>query len=93
LPRPSRLRAFAPSRLRAFAPSRLRAFAPSRLRAFAPSRLRAFASHLSSLVSYGTDGPANFTFLTVKESGHMVPQYQPARALAFFQAWVKGDGY
>ena len=32
----------------------------------------------------------NLTFLTVKESGHMVPQYQPERAFAFFSRWLEG---
>ena len=30
------------------------------------------------------------TFLTVKQSGHMVPQYQPERAFAFFSKWLEG---
>ena len=45
------------------------------------------------VTSYKTGGAANFTFVTVKESGHMVPQYQPTRALAFFQRWLKGGPY
>ena len=35
----------------------------------------------------------NLTFLTVKESGHMVPQYQPARAFAFFERWLTGASF
>ena len=45
------------------------------------------------VTTYATPGPANFTFLTVKNSGHMVPQYQPARARAFFQRWLAGGPY
>ena len=45
------------------------------------------------VTSYKTNGAADFTFVTIKESGHMVPQYQPARALAFFQRWLKGGPY
>ena len=98
------------------------------------------------VTSYGTPGPANFTFLTVKNSGHstcdhsdhaplllrlplchcyrpaavaalplsrcrslpttvpvchrrsfvrltVVPQYQPGRALAFFERWLAGGPY
>ena len=41
----------------------------------------------------GSSSNNNFTFITIKESGHMVPQYQPARALAFFERWLKGGPY
>jgi len=33
---------------------------------------------------------ANFTFLTVKHAGHLVPQYEPEAALAFFTAFIRG---
>ena len=36
---------------------------------------------------------ANFTFVTVKDSGHMVPQYQPERAFAMFERWLGGGAY
>lgn len=36
---------------------------------------------------------ANFTFVTVKDSGHMVPQYQPERAFAMFGRWLGGGTY
>ena len=35
----------------------------------------------------------NLTFLTVKQSGHMVPQYQPARAFEFFSRWLQGKPF
>ena len=35
----------------------------------------------------------NLTFLTIKDSGHMVPQYQPDRALAFFTRWLDHEPY
>ena len=35
----------------------------------------------------------NLTFLTIKDSGHMVPQYQPDRALAFFTRWLEHEPY
>ena len=38
-------------------------------------------------------GKHNLTFLTIKQSGHMVPQYQPARALAFFERWLARAPY
>jgi len=40
------------------------------------------------LTDYDTAGNKTFTFITVKDSGHMVPQYQPAAALAFFNRWI-----
>jgi len=43
------------------------------------------------VTTYDTHLPHNLTFLTVKESGHMVPQYQPERALAFFERWLAGQ--
>jgi len=36
---------------------------------------------------------ANLTFVTVKDSGHMVPQYQPERAFAMFSRWIDGGVY
>lgn len=41
------------------------------------------------VTSYATDGH-DFTFVTVKNAGHMVPTFQPERALAFFERWVVG---
>jgi hypothetical protein len=50
-----------------------------------------------SVAGYVTDyelaGVHNFTFLTVREAGHMVPQYQPVRALALFTRWLHGEPY
>jgi len=45
------------------------------------------------VTTYGVAGHANFTFVTVKDSGHMVPQYQPERALEFFRRWLHGGSY
>ncbi|ETO13609.1 hypothetical protein RFI_23757 [Reticulomyxa filosa] len=39
------------------------------------------------------DTPYNFTFLTVRGSGHMVPQYKPPEALAMFKFWLFDLGY
>jgi hypothetical protein len=56
-----------------------------------------------SVAGYVTDYPIaasahapashNFTFLTVREAGHMVPQYQPARALELFRRWLQNEPY
>lgn len=46
------------------------------------------------VTTYSIPGAAaNMTFVTVKDSGHMVPQYQPERAFAFFQRWIGGGHY
>ena len=42
---------------------------------------------------YDTKLAHNLTFITVKQSGHMVPQYQPARAFAFFSRWLEGKPF
>jgi len=34
---------------------------------------------------------ANFSFVTVKHAGHLVPQYEPEAALALFNAFLKGS--
>ena len=38
-------------------------------------------------------GGANLTFVTIKDAGHMVPQYQPERALEFFSRWLTGGPF
>jgi carboxypeptidase C (cathepsin A) len=55
--------------------------------------VRPYTPAPTNITYHPTVGPANFTFLTVKDSGHMVPQYQPTRALAFFSRWLKGGPY
>lgn len=35
----------------------------------------------------------NFAYLTIRGSGHMVPEFKPASALEFLTRWVKGEDY
>lgn len=35
--------------------------------------------------------PVRFAFATVKRAGHMVPQFQPFRALAMLQRFISGQ--
>lgn len=37
--------------------------------------------------------PVRFAFVTVKRAGHMVPQYQPMRALAMMQRFTGGQEF
>jgi hypothetical protein len=37
--------------------------------------------------------PGDFHYLTIRGSGHMVPEYKPAATLAFMSAFVKGEEY
>ena len=32
---------------------------------------------------------ADFSFLTIRLAGHMVPTFQPMASLAFYQRWLK----
>ena len=34
-----------------------------------------------------------FDFLTIRGSGHMVPQFKPAQALEFLRAWLKDEDW
>ena len=34
-----------------------------------------------------------FDFLTIRGSGHMVPQFKPAQAFEFLRAWLKGEDW
>ena len=42
---------------------------------------------------YVTRYRQNFDYLTIRGSGHMVPQFKPAAAAAFLQNWLTGDDY
>jgi len=35
----------------------------------------------------------DFSFLTIRLAGHMVPQYQPGPALDFFAKFLTGEAY
>ena len=34
-----------------------------------------------------------FDFLTIRGSGHMVPQFKPPQALEFLRAWLKDEDW
>ena len=36
---------------------------------------------------------SRFDFLTIRGSGHMVPEFKPAAAYEFLRAWLKGEDY
>lgn len=37
--------------------------------------------------------PGDWNYLTIRGSGHMVPEYKPAATLAFLKAFLKGSAY
>ena len=41
------------------------------------------------VTSYDVPSPGAFDFLTVKGSGHMVPQFRPVQAFAMFERMIK----
>lgn len=45
------------------------------------------------VTAYKTEGPADLTFITVKEAGHLVPGYQPERAYAMLTRFLAGKGF
>jgi len=36
---------------------------------------------------------SNFAFLTIRGSGHMVPEYKPEATLVFLRSWLKNQPY
>jgi len=42
---------------------------------------------------YVTRYEGDFDFLTIRGSGHMVPEYKPAATFEFMSRWLKGDEY
>ena len=42
---------------------------------------------------YVTRYRQNFDYLTIRGSGHMVPQFKPAAAAAFLETWLSGEDY
>ena len=42
---------------------------------------------------YVTRYKERFDFLTIRGSGHMVPQYRPEPAFQFLQSWLAGDDF
>lgn len=45
------------------------------------------------VTTYKTTGPADLTFVTVKDAGHLVPGYQPERAYAMLQRFLAGKPF
>ena len=50
---------------------------------------------MSSVAGYVTeyDVPTEFTFLTVKAAGHMVPTFKPAESLAMISRFASDEPY
>ena len=54
--------------------------------------------HLSAPAGYVTTydvakGNFDFSFLTIRLAGHMVPTFQPAAALAFFKRFLSAEPF
>jgi len=50
-----------------------------------------FNSGHSGVGGYVVNFAPDFTFITIKGAGHMVPTYKPLPALTFFQRWLAGQ--
>jgi len=42
---------------------------------------------------YVTEFEGDFSFLTIRGSGHMVPEFKPEEALAFLKFWLNNQDY
>ena len=51
------------------------------------------AGYVTSYVSDANLNEHGLTFLTVKGSGHMVPQFRPKQAYAMFQRYINGQPF
>jgi len=47
---------------------------------------------LQQMGGYVTEFP-NFSYLTIRGSGHMVPEYKPPAAASFMSAWISNKGF
>jgi carboxypeptidase C (cathepsin A) len=52
-----------------------------------------FNSGFSGTAGYVTKFTNDFTFLTIKGAGHMVPTYKPAPSLTFISRWLAGQPF
>ena len=45
-------------------------------------------------MTYTVPGTQNdFSFVTIRLAGHMVPQFQPMNAFNFFEMFISGTGF
>jgi len=48
---------------------------------------------MSRMGGYVTRYTGDFDFLTIRGSGHMVPEYRPEAAYAFMRHWIRNEGF
>lgn len=48
---------------------------------------------MQTMGGYVTRYEGDFDFLTIRGSGHMVPEYKPAAAFEFISRWIKNEDY
>ena len=51
------------------------------------------AGYATSYSVPNSTGPSDFTFITIRLAGHMVPQFQPGPSLSFFKRFLAGTPF